>query len=100
MVFGKKSTTKLSNTKREKISVIRQSNGTSFVIVLFFTLIGLIIAASPIIISTFIMQLPTTLDSAILPFPDITLLNDIAISGAQVPKAIIVRAITTFGTFR
>ena len=44
------------------------------------------------------MQLPMTLANAIVPFLLITLVNEIAISGAQVPKETIVRAISILGT--
>ena len=73
--------------------------GISFFTVWCLTLIGLTIAAKPIIKKTFTIQLPMTLAKAMVPFFAITLLNDIATSGAQVPKDTMVNAINIFGTW-
>ena len=78
--------------------VIITNNGNSFFIVLSFTFIGLVMADNPIIKRIFTMQEPITFARVISLAPDLILLNDIASSGAQVPKAAIVKAINILGT--
>lgn len=80
--------------------VIITNNGNSFFIVLSFTFIGLVIADNPTIKRIFTMQEPITFARVISLAPDLILLNDIASSGAQVPKAAIVKAINILGTLR
>ena len=62
--------------------------------------IGLVMADSPTIKRIFTIQEPITFARVISLAPDLILLNDIASSGAHVPKAAIVKAINIFGTLR
>ena len=66
----------------------------------FFILIGLIIAAIPIISIVLTIVLPITLakTTSLLPFNNPW--KEINNSGALVPKATILREIIIFGTFR
>ena len=85
-------------TIEENDVVIKKSIGSSFFTVSCFTFIGCSNEASPMIKKTFTMQLPITLAKAIVPFLLATLVNEIAISGAQVPNDTIVRATSILGT--
>ena len=89
---------KLSNISTENDVVIKKSIGSSFFTVSCFTFIGCSNEASPTIKKTFTIQLPITLAKAIVPFLLATLVNEIAISGAQVPNDTIVRATSILGT--
>ena len=74
-------------------------NGISFITVFFFAVRGYIIAARPSIKSMFAMLLPKIFPIAISVFP-FMLANILTInSGADVPKATMVRPITMFEIF-
>lgn len=74
------------------------NNGNSFFIVVCLIRKGFIIAPNPIIKNTLTIQLPITLAKAIVSLLEAILLKEIPISGAEVPKATIVRAISILGT--
>lgn len=84
----------------KKAVVIITNKGNSFFIVLSFTLIGLMVAATPTIKRMFTMHEPITLAKVMSGLDVLIELNDMASSGAQVPKAATVSAISILGTFK
>ena len=89
-----------SVNKTKKAEVMITNKGSSFFIVLSFTLMGLTIAAIPTINSMFTIHEPITFARVMSGLPPLIELNDIASSGAQVPKAATVKAINILGTFK
>ena len=85
--------------RKKKVDVMRASIGSSFFDVLSFTFIGFTMAAKPTISNMLTIELPITLAIVMSMFPVLMLLNDIASSGAHVPKDAIVSATSILGTF-
>ena len=89
-----------SSTRTIRAVEIKRSNGNSFETVSFWTLIGLMMAATPINNKILIMLLPMTLPSKMSVLPPIREEKETASSGAPVPKATIVRPISSFETLK
>lgn len=79
---------------------ISRSRGSSFETVSLLTLIGWIIDAIPMSRRTLIMLLPKTLPTKISVLPFISEEKETASSGAPVPKATIVRPISSLLTLK
>jgi len=84
----------------ETPAVISSKMGISFFITSLPTLKGLIKTAKPNIRRMFETLLPITLPNIMSVLPDKCELNEMASSGADVPKATIVSPITTVGIFK